>query len=265
MYQSLLQNVILPKAGQTQSPIQSPVPLSSTSATSSLSLPNYPTVSQQPFTWGNLTSPEFTKLLDTVCEEVLHWRCNCYPVPNGKVEEVLSLNSQGSTWLMLQHLHWNQSLWKLLLCSHPATQKPSKQSKSKEHTICLERRLKSWFSGDLEELLKEGRALQQLLPKYQSAKANSTLAWSFANLMFIGKCKAAIDQLSNSQKGELLHLDDHSDPASRMSPKVWEVLISKHPSAQPAHQNCILQEEPNTPHSITYEWLDATMIWSAAL
>ena len=55
MCQSLLQNVTLPKASQTQSPIQSPVPVSSTSATSSFSLPNYPTASQQPFTWGNLT------------------------------------------------------------------------------------------------------------------------------------------------------------------------------------------------------------------
>ena len=85
MYQNLLQNFTLPKVCQTQSPIQSPVPLSSTSTTSSLALPNYPTTSQQPFTWSNLTRPEFTKLLDTVCEEVLLWRHNCYSVPNGKV------------------------------------------------------------------------------------------------------------------------------------------------------------------------------------
>ena len=85
IYQSLLQNITLPKASQTQSPIQSPVPQSSTSATSSLALPNYSTASQQPFTWGNLTGPEFTKLLDTVYEEELHWRHNCYSVPNGKV------------------------------------------------------------------------------------------------------------------------------------------------------------------------------------
>lgn len=87
MYQSLLQNVILPKANKykTKSPIQSPVALSSTSTISSLSLPNYPTASQQPFTWSNLTGPKFAKWLDTVYEDVLRWRHNCYFVPNGKV------------------------------------------------------------------------------------------------------------------------------------------------------------------------------------
>ena len=35
-------------------------------------------------------------------------------------------------------------------------QKPSKKSKTNDHTKCLERRLASWSIGNLEELVREG-------------------------------------------------------------------------------------------------------------
>jgi len=55
--------------------------------------------------------------------------------------------------------------------------------------------------GDLDELVREGRAIQQRLPKNGSTKANSNLAYSFSNLMFMGKCKATLDLLSRKEKG----------------------------------------------------------------
>ena len=61
-------------------------------------------------------------------------------------------------------------------------QKPSKRSKTKNHK-CLERRLASWSNGDLEELVREGRTLQQRLPRDGSAKANTNLVHSLTNLI----------------------------------------------------------------------------------
>jgi hypothetical protein len=83
--------------------------------------------------------------------------------------------------------------------------------------------------------------------------------------MFAGKCKAALDLLANAPKDGLLHLHDHIDPDDPSSQTVRDALISKHPPAQPAHQDCILQEDPETPHSIIFEALDASVIRSAAL
>ena len=80
-------------------------------------------------------------------------------------------------------------------------QKPSKRSKTKNHK-CLERRLASWSNGDLEELVREGRTLQQRLPRDGSATANTNLAHSLTNLIFKGKCKAALDLISNAEKRE---------------------------------------------------------------
>ena len=107
--------------------------------------------------------------------------------------------------------------------------------------------------------------MQQRLTRHQSAQANSTLARSFSNLMFTGKCKAALDLLSNAQKGGVLHLHDHTDPNDPLSPTVRDVLVKKHPAPQPARNECILQEEIETPHPIIFESLDASVIRSAAL
>ena len=38
-------------------------------------------------------------------------------------------------------------------------QKPSAKSKAKEHSVCLERRLKTWQEGDLCDLRLEGRTI----------------------------------------------------------------------------------------------------------
>ena len=145
-------------------------------------------------------------------------------------------------------------------------QKPSKTSKTKEHIACLERRLSLWSSGELMELVTEGRALQQRLPRGADARYNSTkLARSFSNLMFAGKCKAALDLLSNTEKGGLLHLNDPVNPEDPLSLSVKDVLISKHPPAQPAHHDCVLPEDPQEPHPIIFDSIDANAIRSAAL
>ena len=83
----------------------------------------------------------------------------------------------------------------------------------------------------------------------------------------MGKCKAALDLISNAEKGGILHLNDQADPDNPTSPTVSyrEVLISKHPPAQPAHLNCILKDEPENPHPIIFESLDASIVHSAAL
>lgn len=154
-------------------------------------------VSQQLFTWGNLPGPEFTKLLDTVYKEVVHWRRNSFSVPLGRagrtfVGELSRLYLAYGTAAMEPVALMAATVFPILLL-----QKPSKGSKVREHIQCLERRLTSWSNGSLEELLKEDRVLQQHLPNRQTPQANSNLARSFSNLMFAGKCKGALDLVSN--------------------------------------------------------------------
>ena len=43
-------------------------------------------------------------------------------------------------------------------------QKPARKSKAEDHITCLERRLSTWVEGDLNELLMEGRTIQEPIP-----------------------------------------------------------------------------------------------------
>ena len=83
--------------------------------------------------------------------------------------------------------------------------------------------------------------------------------------MFAGKCKAALDLLSNSGRGGILHLNEHTDPSIPDSPTVREVLINKHPTGQNAHANCILQSLAQEVHPIIFESIDANVIRSATM
>ena len=138
------------------------------------------------------------------------------------------------------------------------SQKPSRTSKTKQHIALLERRLGLWSNGDL---VKEGRTIRQRLPKNGLTKANSNLACSFSNLMFAGKYKAALDLLSKEESGGILYLKDQMIQCLSLS----ELLVQKHPVGQPVYDSCIVPDEPEDPHPVLFESLDASAIRSAAL
>ena len=68
-------------------------------------------------------------------------------------------------------------------------QKPSSKSKAKDHSSCLERRIRSWQDGDLNDLLSEGRTIQRSIPESSLGDSRKHLAHSFDDLMFEGKLK----------------------------------------------------------------------------
>ncbi len=133
-----------------------------------------------------------------------------------------------------------------IVLPHLLQQKPHKTSKSKDHAACLDRRMAIWKHGDIDELVEEGRAIQNRLPKQQNSTTEKNTARSFANQMFAEKCKAALDLLSNNERGTLLHLNDPSDPqASRTNVTDYQ-RSSNHqtPSSKKVYEECILTGEP---------------------
>ena len=204
--------------------------------------------------------------MESIYSEVIHWRRNCFTVPHGKagrefVGELSRLYLAFASASALETI----ALKAVTVLPILVLQKPHKASKAKEHIICLERRLRFWKEGNLSDMLLEGRAIQRRLPKTSTSKPAEKIARSFANLMFAGKCKAALDLLSDSGSRGLLHLHDYADPSIPESPTVREVLISKHPSCQMAYAKCILQSTPEETHPVVFESIDAHAIRSAAM
>jgi hypothetical protein len=144
-------------------------------------------------------------------------------------------------------------------------QKPHRRSKTKDHIACLERRLQAWKEGNLNELTLEGRTIQSRLSKSDKPMATQNISRSFANLMFAGKTKAALDLLSHAEKGGILHLQDPSDPSNPDSPSVRDTLINKHPQGQRAHPECIVPSLPEEIHPVMFDSIDANAIRSASL
>ena len=161
--------------------------LSLTTTKSSPKLPNCMPIVDPTFTWGCHDATTFITSLNAAYNEVVHWRPNLFRVPYGKagksfVFELARLYNSASKSAMECIAMRAAVVVPILML-----QKPSSKSEAKEHNSCLERCLNTWLDGDLDNLLVEGRTLQQRIPKSaleDSSKHRKRHACSFANLMF---------------------------------------------------------------------------------
>ena len=102
-------------------------------------------------------------------------------------------------------------------------QKPSKNSKAKEHLARLEERMQLWSEGHLNELLQEGRKIQQRLLVNSASRPATDNARIFAKLMFQGKVNTALKFISSDCDNGVLELSDD----------VMKDLGLKHPPPAP--------------------------------
>ena len=228
-------------------------------------LPQFTPMADPVFTWGELDSTQFTDNLNAAFAEAVHWKMNVFRVPYGKagksfVSELARLFKAFATSSALESVALKAAtLMPILLL-----QKPARKSKAKDHITRLERRLDTWREGDLNELLREGRTIQQRISKTSPSFNNEQISRSFANLMFQGKTKAALRLLSEQSKGGVLHVDDPIETENGQR-KVRDILLEKHPPCQPVHNDAIINDDTPDVHPVLFESLDAAAIRSAAL
>ena len=230
----------------------------------------YPTPMAGPsFVWAECDAETFAHSLSAAYTEVVKWKPNTFSIPFGNsgkkfVQELSRLFRAYAEGSALESV----ALKAITVMSILLLQRPARNSKTKDHSSCLERRLHSWQAGDINGLVLEGRCLQKRLPKTTSRKrCDENLVRSFSNLMFNGKTSAALDLLSLKGKGGVLHTNDPANKDDPASPSVLDVLKSKHPPAQPATATALFQhpQEPPEVHPVVYDSIDAKSIRSAAL
>ena len=129
-------------------------------------LPNCMPIVDPTFTWSCHKSTTFITSLNAAYNEVVHWRPNLFRVPYGKagksfVSELARLYNSFASKSAMECIAMKAAVVLPILM----LQKPSSKSKAKEHNSCLERRLNTWLDGGLDNLLFEGRTLQQRIPK----------------------------------------------------------------------------------------------------
>ena len=81
-------------------------------------------------------------------------------------------------------------------------QRPSKNSKHKDHVKHLKRRLDVWSAGDINALFDDGRCIQHYLctKKHDRMQNDETLACKFGFLMKHGRTRDALRLLSSSSQ-----------------------------------------------------------------
>ena len=202
------------------------------------------------FVWGEYDAESFTNSLNAAYTEIVKWKPNIFPVPLGNVgkkfvQELSRLFRAYAEGSALESV----ALRATTVMSILLLQKPARNSKPKDNSSCLERRLQLWQVGDVNTLVLEGRCLQKRLAKNLSRnRREQDLMRSFSNLMFKGKVKAALDLLTRKGKGGVLHIRDRINKEDPSSPTVLDILKSKHPPLQPANIEALIQD-PSTPPS----------------
>ena len=155
------------------------------------------------FTWGKLDATSFTQSLEAAYNEVTHWRKNLFSVPFGNAGKkfVVELSRLFRAFAVGSALE-TVALRAITVMSILLLQKSSFNTKPKEDSLCLERRLKVWAEGDINALVLEGRSLQKhLVHKTSKQNQDNAISRKFADLMFRGKVNAALDLLSKSNNG----------------------------------------------------------------
>lgn len=224
---------------------QSPSTIPTTSATYSTNL--HPSVPLADPVWGDSDSASFCVILKDAYDEIVHRRKNSFKVPlgnvgNSLVAEMSRLYSAFASGSTMEYV----ALMAAIVLPALVLQIPHRKSKVKEHIACLERRLKLWKEGDLDSHNKEGRTIQQRLPKFFPVPSETTLARQFSNLMFKGKTHAALDLLTCGVRGKVLLLYHimETDESDKLS--VREILWAKHPAGQHATPDSIIRCPPRS-------------------
>ncbi|CAH3197598.1 unnamed protein product [Porites evermanni] len=188
--------------------------------------------------------------------DVVHFRRNIFNLPSGGVgkhfiEELTFWLKQFNSNSDLNSV----ALKAFMLLPSVILQKPSATSKSKEHSVAIERRLALWSHGDLNMLMKEIRFIQDRFVNSKRARSVEDILITFAKLFFQGKLTAAIKLLDKENSSGLLNLSD----------EVSAQLKEKHPVPAEIEEECLLHGPVDLVPPGIFDLINEQRIFDSAL
>ena len=115
------------------------------------------------FQWGASDCLAVTLTIDHAYAEIVHWQRNIFLLSSGKAggDFVRKLSRLFTVYAECKQIEL--IAMKAAMTMPALVQKPDIKSKAKDHVKCLERCLQQWSSGDINDLLRQGRTIQQHL------------------------------------------------------------------------------------------------------
>ena len=143
----------------------------------------------------------------------------------------------------------------VILMPNLLLQKPSINSKSKDHQLALERRLELWHKGEFEELYIEGETIQASLKTIQNPSSIAETLEKIKQYMAKGNINSALKLLRNNMENGILPIN--KDTLSK--------LIQKHPKGKTASQDILLNGPLQDIHPLKFQSSDKEMIRKGAI
>ena len=220
------------------------------------------------FSWGKLTGEEFCRKIGESYEVIVHWRRNLFLIPSGSsgkvfVAEVAKLFQCYAENDAIQPI----ALKTCMVMQALLLQKPRRQSKTKEHTIALKRRLALWNNGEITLLLEEGQSIQSRLTSLPKVDHDDKVSRRFTKLMSMGKIREALKCIDSDISGSILNLHDNVAIHNQIPETVLDRLKNLHPPAQPSSPDTLMHDHiTNSLPSSDYifEAIDAALIKKVA-
>ena len=223
------------------------------------SLPTYDRA-RDDYIWGDRSAEVFTPMMEAAYQEVMHWRPNLFVPPVGNAaNDLVSEMTRLITNFVEKTAFERIALTAFFLLPHLVLQLPASRRAAAKRKAML-RRMEMWRAGKIEDLLEEGRAIQDRLPSTQSKTG-----WKkgFVRLMLSARSSAAMRLLRKGSSKGVLPLDECLGGKT-----VQDILHEKHPS--PTAANLEFLESAPLPrsqlgHSVLFESIDGEAITKAAM
>ena len=213
-------------------------------------------VQVQPLVWGSYTLQDIELIINATYDEVVHWRKNIFMLPSGAagkafIRETTRFLDEWTKDSILSGI----ALKAVMIMPALLLQKPKYNSKARDHTDCLKRRLVSWENGQFDVIMSECRAIQKNIKATASSSTPEYLAKTFAKHVLNGRIGAAMKLLEKSESSGVLPL----------SQNVLAELISKHPPAQPANPEILISGDIPFVDPAQFNKIDEEAIQRAAI
>ena len=175
-------------------------------------LPEFTPMAVPTFNWGPLSAEAFTASLNSAYSKIVHWQPILFTVPHGNIGKtfVLKLSRLFNTFAAAFALE-SVALKATMVMPNLLLQKPSRNSRAKDHINALKRRMELWSDGKLSDLINKGNPIQSRLRRNSPPVSEESLTRFFAKLMSRGKTRAALRLLINKETGTPLGLDKEVD------------------------------------------------------
>ena len=187
-----------------------------------------------------MSGAEFVTVIDSAYERMLKWKKNLFKIPSGNASKTFV--KLLAKWL--HHFNTETEFKGIALKVYHVLpslflQKPSKNSKARDHLRCLERRLESWNNGDIPSLVTEAQTIQNRLQKLSPlTRSPDDTARIFARQILQGKVHAALKLIS----------EDGGQGVHTITDEVMADLHDKHPIPAPISEGTLLFGPVNLVH-----------------